>query len=181
MLILWAGPKHSGKTTSAARVARAAREHGFTVAGLLAYSVYHQGQLSGFDAFDLRTEIRASLAVRDTHGGQVGKFRFLGEGVTLGAAALSPAATQGVDLVIVDEFGPLELASQGWRGAVDALVDAGRMPILLVVREELAETVQQLYADIPSRQLSAAAPESVHEVIRVLGATGTSREHDGPA
>ncbi len=180
MLILWAGPKHSGKTTSAARVARAARERGFTVAGLLAYSVYRQGQLSGFDAFDLRAETRAPLAVRGTHGGQVGKFHFIDEGMTLGTGALDPAATEGADLVIIDEFGPLELASQGWRGAVDSLVDAGRMPILLVVREELAGTVRQLYANVPRRQLSATAPESVHEVIRLLAATGTSEECNGP-
>lgn len=169
MLILWAGPKHSGKTTSAARLAQAAGEHGFAVAGLLAYSVYRNGQLFGFDACDLRTGARAPLAVRGTHGGQIGPFHFIEEGVTLGSAALGRAATDGADLVIVDEFGPLELASQGWRGAVDSLVSAGQTRLLLVVREEVARTVQQLYADVPSRQLAATAPESVHEVIHMLG------------
>ena len=86
----------------------------------------------------------------------------------LGSAALGRAATDGADLVIDDEFGPLELASQGWRGAVDALVSAGQTSLLLVVREELADTVQQLYADVPSRQLAATAPESVCEVIGIL-------------
>jgi len=181
MLILWAGPKHSGKTTSADRVARAARERGFTVAGLLAYSIYRQGQLCGFDAFDLRAGTRAPLAVRGDHGGQVGPFHFIEEGMTLGARALGRPGTEGADLVVVDEFGPLELASKGWRGAVDSLVDAGRTPILLVVREELAGTVQQLYAGIPSRQLRASAPESVPEVIRLLENHWASEEYDGPA
>ena len=180
MLILWAGPKHSGKTTSAARVAQVAGDHGFAVAGLLAHSVYRDGQLFGFDACDLRTGARAPLAVRKAHGGEIGPFHFLEEGVTLGSAALGRAATDGADLVIVDEFGPLELASQGWRRAVDSLVSAGQAPLLLVVREELAGTVQQLYAEVPSRQLSAIAPESVHEVIRLLAATGASEECDAP-
>jgi len=168
MLILWVGPKHSGKTTAAARLAQVAGEHGFVVAGLLAYSVYRDGQLFGFDACDLRTGARAPLAVRKTQGGQIGSFHFLEEGVTLGSAALGRAATDGADLVIVDEFGPLELASQGWRGAVDSLVSAGQTPLLLVVREELADTVQQLYADVSSSQLTAGAPESVCEAIRMV-------------
>ncbi len=180
MLILWAGPKHSGKTTSAARVAQLAGERGFAVAGLLAYSVYRQGQLCGFDACDLRTGARAPLAVRRADGGEIGPFHFIEEGVALGGAALGRPATDGADLVIVDEFGPLELASQGWRAAVDSLVDAGRMPLLLVVREELAGTVRRLYADVPSRQLNVIAPESVHEVIRLLAATGASEECDAP-
>jgi len=178
MLILWAGPKHSGKTTSAARLAQAAGEHGFAVTGLLAPSVYRNGKLFGFDACDLRTGARAALAVRATHGGQVGSFHFMEEGVRLGGAALGRAATDGADLVIVDEFGPLELASQGWRGAIDSLVSAGQAPLLLVVREELAGTVRQLYADVPCRQLNAIAPESVHEVIRLLAATAASEECD---
>jgi len=180
MLILWVGPKHSGKTTSAARLVQAAGKHGFIVAGLLAYSVYRDGQLSGFDACDLCTGARAPLAVRRTHGGQIGSFHFLEEGVTLGRAALSSAATDGANLVIVDEFGPLELASQGWRGAVDSLVSASRSRLLLVVREELADAVQQLYADTPSRQLAATAPESVGEVIGILGVTRSGEGYDGP-
>jgi nucleoside-triphosphatase THEP1 len=176
MLILWTGPKHSGKTTSAAGLAQAAGEHGFAVAGLLAYAVYRDGQLFGFDACDLRTGARAPLAVRKMHGGQIGPFHFLAEGVTLGSAALGQAATHGADLVIVDEFGPLELASQGWRPAVDSLISAGPIRLLLVVREELAAAVQQLYADVPSRQLAAAAPESVHEVIRMLADHHVKRE-----
>ena len=178
MLILWVGPKHSGKTTSAARLVQAAGEHGFAVAGLLAYSRYRHGQLFGFDACDLRTGARAPLAKRGIHGGQIGPFHFLEEGVTLGRAALGRAATDGADLVIVDEFGPLELASQGWRGAVDSLVSAGQGRLLLVVREALADTVQQLYADVSCRQLTATGPESVPEVIRMLGVAGASEGYD---
>jgi len=169
MVILWVGPKHSGKTTSAAGLARAAVEHGFSVAGLLAYSVYRNGRLAGFDACDLRTGARAPLAVRGTHGGQIGSFRFMEEGVILGNGALGHAATDGADLVIVDEFGPLELASRGWREAVDSLACGGQMLLLLVVREELADAVQGLYAEISCRQVTAGAPESADEILRLLG------------
>jgi nucleoside-triphosphatase THEP1 len=168
MLFLWTGPKHCGKTTAAAKLAHAARQCGFRVAGLLAPSLYRDGDLVGFDALDLRSEARAPLAMRRGGPGDVGRFHFVGEGLALGSRALDPAATEGADLVIVDEFGPLELASRGWRSAVDSLIHAGRTPLVLVVRQELVETVRGVYADVPSRLLNATAPESADEVIRWL-------------
>lgn len=141
---------------------------GFRVAGLLAPSVYRDGHLVGFDALDLASEARAPLAVRRDDPGDVGSFHFVEEGLILGSHALDVAATEGVDLVVVDEFGPLELASRGWRRAVDSLVYAGRTPLLIVVRRELAGAVQEVYADVPSRVLDATAPESAHEVICML-------------
>jgi nucleoside-triphosphatase THEP1 len=106
--------------------------------------------------------------VRRDGPGDVGPFCFLGEGGRLGSHALDTAATEGADLVIVDEFGPLELASRGWRAAVDSLVHAGRTPLVLVVRQELVGAVRDVYADVPSKLLNATAPESIHEVIRTL-------------
>lgn len=174
MLFLWTGPKHGGKTTAAAKLAPAARRHGFCVAGLLAPSIYREGHLTGFDALDLRSGIRAPLAVRRNEPGDVGQFHFLEEGLRLGSQALDPAATEGADLVIVDEFGPLELASRGWRSAVDSLIRAGGMPLLLVVRQELVERVREVYAEVPSRLLDAAAPESIDDVLRSLREDGST-------
>jgi nucleoside-triphosphatase THEP1 len=117
---------------------------------------------------DLQSDIRAPLAVRRDEPGDVGSFHFLEEGQRLGRQALEAAATEGADLIIVDEFGPLELACGGWRPAVDALVHTGRAPVVIVVRRELAGAVRDVYADVPSRLLDATVPESAHEVIEWL-------------
>lgn len=122
----------------------------------------------GFDAMDMRNEARSPLAVRRDDPGDIGRFHFLEEGLSFGRRALDVAATEGADLVIVDEFGRLELASRGWRSAVDSLVHAGKRPLLIVVRREWAGEVQEVYADVPSRVLDAAGPDSVHEVISLL-------------
>lgn len=167
-LFLWTGPKHSGKTTSAAGLARLARQSGFRVAGLLAPSIYRDGRLVGFDALDLGCDVRTALALRRDEPGDVGPFHFLEEGLVFGRRALGQAATAGADLVLVDEFGPLELESRGWRAAVDALVGTGRMPLALVVRQELADAVRAVYADVPSRLLEATAPASAREILRRL-------------
>lgn len=171
-LFLWTGPKHGGKTTGAAKLAHAARQHGFQVAGLLAPSVYEDGHLVGFEAVDLRSGARSALAVRRDYPGNVGMFHFLEEGLQFGSHALSRDATDGANLVIVDEFGPLELASRGWRSAVDSLVDAGRMLLIIVVRRELADAVRRVYANVPGKLLDAIVPDSIDEVLRSLRQDG---------
>jgi len=167
-LILWTGKKHSGKTTSAARLAGMARDEGFDTAGLLAEALYHDGRLIGFDAIDLQTKKRAPLARRRSEGGESIPFDFIAEGVRLGRSALSMAATESADLIVVDEFGPLEMNSQGWRTDVDLLVRTSEALILLVVREELARQVRHLYSNVASLMLCAAEAESVEKVMSVL-------------
>ena len=162
-LILWTGQKHSGKTTGAANLAKFARSEGFNVAGLLAPSIYINGKLLGFDAVDLRNKKRVPLARRKTV-----QFTFLADGIKLGKAALSKGATKSADLVIVDEFGPLELHGRGWRENVDSLLASSSALIVLVVRRELAKAVRRTYTDFPCRNLDAIEPESIDKVIDIL-------------
>ncbi len=168
-VILWAGPKRSGKTTSVARLVQTARDAGFRVVGCLAPSVYADDSLLGFDVVDLHSGERAPLARRKTGPGQDWSFRFLAKGLTLGNEALDVAATTGADLIVVDEFGPLEFAQGGWRTATDRLIHSTKAVLLLVVREELAAEVQQLYRAATIRRLVATRQESIDEVLIMLG------------
>jgi nucleoside-triphosphatase THEP1 len=167
-IVLWVGPKHSGKTTAAGRLVLAARAGGFAVAGCLAPSVYENGLLLGFDIVNLRSDERAPLARRRARPGESRSFHFLPHGLALGREALGPAATGGASLIIVDEYGPRELAFLGWRDATDRLMTSTDALLLLVVREELADDVQELYGTAGTRRLVAARPESIHETLGML-------------
>ncbi len=167
-LILWVGKKHGGKTTAAGELAQRACIEGFATAGLLAPSLYRNGKLAGFDALDLRSKTRVPLASRKINAGKTEPFTFITDGLKLGNAALDPVATKSAELVIVDEFGPLELRGIGWRKNVDSLLTSTNALILLVVRQELASQVQQLYMNIPSWKLPATEPKSIDEVITIL-------------
>ena len=130
--------------------------------------MYVNDRLIGFDIANLRSGCRVVLARRETRPSADRKFRFSAEGLALGNAALGPAATTGADLIIVDEYGPLELAFQGWRAATDRLMTSTDAVLLLVVREEWADEVQQLYGTVPIRRLVATRTESTDEVLAVL-------------
>ena len=165
---MWVGEKHSGKTTSAAKLAEIARDEGFNVAGLLAPALYSEGRLTGFDALDLGNEKRAPLARRQTNPRKPGPFDFIKDGLKLGNAALSAEAAKSADLIIVDEFGPLELNGDGWRKNVDSILASSEAVILLVVRRELADEVERLYADTPCRKLAATEPSSIDDCLTKL-------------
>ncbi len=170
-LVFWTGKRHSGKTTSAFKLAESVRNEGFTVAGLLAFSLYENGRLVGFDAFDLQSENRAPLVRREIKDNEREKMYLAPHiiaGFNLGRAALSSAATKSADLIIVDEFGPLELAGRGWRQEVDLLLASVEAVVVLVVRDELVEQVQGLYENYPTSVLSATEQESADKVINVL-------------
>jgi len=167
-LILWTGKKHSGKTSTAAELAETLRNEGFTVAGLLAPSLYHNGRLIGFDAFDLQSEKQAPLARRRIKENERESFTFIPDGLKLGRFALSSSATKSADLIIVDEFGPLELDCRGWRKNVDLLLASSNAVILLVVRKALTETVKQLYRGIPTKVVVATGRDSIGQVVTLL-------------
>lgn len=167
-MILWAGEKHSGKTTALADLVRIAHEEGFNVAGILAPSLYRDGRLMGFDVLDLRDGTRAPLARRETKAGAKAPFTFVDEGLRLGTAALSEEATESADLIVVDEFGPLELSGRGWRSGVESLLAGGNPAVLLVVRRELVDAVRRMYEDFRCRSINAGEPGAFEKVIGML-------------
>ena len=167
-LILFTGRKHSGKTTAANRLVRQVRSKGFSVAGLLAPAVYKDSRLVGFGAVDLRRDKQIDLANRKIATGKRAEWAFTEAGLKLGKAALNPSAASSADLIIVDEFGPLELDDRGWRKEVDLLLASTDVLVVLVVREELEERVQKLYENYPSTKLAATTEVSINKVIKIL-------------
>jgi nucleoside-triphosphatase len=165
---LWTGPKHSGKTTSATRLIKMARTEGFIVAGILEPSLYDNGELLGFDVLDVQNQKRTPLARRNKDKSTTGLFNFITDGLKFGNAVLSTEAIKFADLVIIDEFGPLELKGHGWRRNIDSLLSSSNAVILIINRQELKDTFQQLYADVPCLELEAIEENSVNEVIAIL-------------
>ena len=168
-LILWVGPKHSGKTTAAQRLLDRVRTEGFRPAGFLSLSIYDHDQLTGFDLHDIGTDGRMPLARRTSQPGQkVGAFTLLPNALDLGHQALALSAVANADLVIVDEFGPLELNAQGWRQSVDTLIDACPALVLLVVRRGILHQVHTLYAHAHPADLNAQDPHAADQVLCLL-------------
>jgi nucleoside-triphosphatase THEP1 len=169
-LILWTGTKQSGKTTAVSRLIDHAVAEGFSVAGLLSLAQYDNGTLVGFDVQDISTHNRTPLARRgpQTPHNTNSAFTFIKRGLELGHLTLNSPDTHSAQLIIIDEFGPLEIENHGWRKSVDTLLASAEGLLLLVVREKLLEKVRDLYAQYPCAALPAQQPEAVKTVVDLL-------------
>ena len=73
-----------------------------------------------------------------------GQWLILQSALDRGEKSILTAVQGDYDLVVIDEFGKLELQGQGFRAATDELAHAGKAGIL-VAREEILEEVQRFY------------------------------------
>ena len=144
-IVILTGETGSGKTARAGEVVDALRRRGLRVGGILARGILAGGRRSGFDLVDLSTGRTVPLCREGRDGGpgeqRWARFEFTRAGLQFGREALT-VNTQGADVIVVDEVGPLELAGGGWAAALDALVNRFDGPMLLVARLALVDAVK---------------------------------------
>jgi len=162
-LILLTGSKHSGKTTFVRKLAERLKKENFNIAGFKAPSVYEGAFLLGFDLADLHSGRSVKFARRKSAKDE---FEFSNGALLFGRKILDSDHTRNADLIIIDEFGPMELEGGGWRKNTDFLLE-NKNVLLLVVREELVERVERLYSNLHCRTFRATE-ESVGQIISLL-------------
>jgi nucleoside-triphosphatase len=120
--VLLEGRPGSGKSTVAARLADFLRERGVSVSGFVTHELRERGRRVGFEVETL-DGARSKLAHVDFAGPpRIGKY-----GVDLAAfervalPSLEPPRAGGV--VVIDELGKMELASEAFRDAVSRLFE----------------------------------------------------------
>ena len=141
--------------------------------GTLCRGVFHAGAKVGYELEDLHSGERSLFAIRSgildaqragvaeneaplllwgkkaeqlraQPSERAGQWAILQDALDKGREAIREAVRERYDLVVVDEFGTLELQGKGFRPAVDELARGG-MAGLLVVRKEILADVQRLY------------------------------------
>jgi hypothetical protein len=145
--VLVSGEIERGKTGTCQEAARLLRERGWKVAGLLSPGIWKGGEKIGIKALDLHSRQSRILAQRfdqdeELIGVQTRRWRFDPAIIEWCNSILRDATP--CDLLVVDEFGPLELVRG--EGLIDGLpvVDAGHFRLgLMVVRSHLLPIAQE--------------------------------------
>ena len=161
--VLLTGERQVGKTTVCRQVAELARGLGYGPAGVLTpvildkdgFPVARHALMVSDGEQRLLAQANSDLEKRNpklSKGAppRTGRYSFDAGVFSWVIARLQGAISQGCDLLIVDEIGPLEL-EQG-RGLAPLLSDLSTEklpPLLLVVRPELTEQLQRRLPDIP--------------------------------
>lgn len=92
----------------------------------------------------------------------VGPFRFRQAAFTWGEEVLAGAATDpGIEVIVLDEVGPLELAGRGFADALDRLTRSEGAPLVIFVRDTLLAAVRARWGlyDAPSWDEAMFAPQ----------------------
>jgi nucleoside-triphosphatase THEP1 len=133
-LALLTGGRGAGKTRWCEALARAGRDAGLAVAGLVSPPVLAGGEKTAIDLLDVASGERRRLAVRaraDLPGTEGLGWRFDPEALAFGNALLGRVDT--CDLLLVDELGPLEFGRESGLNAAFGLLDSRRCRLAVVV------------------------------------------------
>ena len=160
-----------GKTTFLCdQVARLAAQ-GRSVGGVVSPAVFEQGRRVGYDLLDLRSGVRRPLAravgvdsvaaISAADAPAVGSYRFAETALRAGNDAIIQAVREGLDIIAIDEVGPLELQGGGWTPALEFALHTCRpgQQLIVTVRPTLADKLPVRFpASVWATQTRVAPP-----------------------
>jgi nucleoside-triphosphatase len=139
-----------GKTTWVCVYADAAVRAGRTVGGIAAPAMGAGGRRVGYDLLDLRTGRRRPLARTVRSAAEVptiGEYRFDDAAWAEGEAAVRDAVEAGLNIIVIDEVGPLEMQGRGWAAALTQALAAcsAEQELVVVVRTALRDALPERF------------------------------------
>jgi nucleoside-triphosphatase THEP1 len=140
-IVILSGWRGAGKTSLCRRLVEIARARGWSVAGLLSPGRFDGDHKIGIDVEDLASGERHLLAIPNPDyqpGALKGGWLFDDAWLSWGNHVLASVAS--VDLLVVDELGPLEFdQGRGWTAGLEALDRGLFRRAIVVIRPELLE------------------------------------------
>ena len=130
------GKPRSGKSTLVREIVS---ECGVVVAGLMTPEIRRDGERVGFALEDIMTGEKGLLAhVGIKDGPRVGKYGVCTEDLEKFTELSLKDLQEDVELVLIDEIGKMEMFSEGFKDAVDALLSS-KTPVLAVLHRHLLD------------------------------------------
>jgi nucleoside-triphosphatase len=148
-IALVVGSKNSGKTTYLEHLLRKGKQKNLRTGGFLSRGNFTGTQKKKYFLQDIRSGTQYLLASTTPHPSRTisyGEYYFDQKIFELGNQLLE--AQMDGDLIILDEFGPLELRGQGFRRAFDILLQHYTGIILIAVRASLLPEILKLLKPI---------------------------------
>jgi nucleoside-triphosphatase len=129
-LIFVTGPPGIGKTSVLLRSVNGLKNRGYEIGGMISRDVREGGVRVGFEIMDFSTGQRGWLAhINQPTGPKISKYRVnLTDLEAIGVSSILDAIGN-VDIIIVDEIGPMELFSSAFRDAVIQAAESDK-PVL---------------------------------------------------
>lgn len=139
-----------GKTSIILKVVNSVRRAGYEVGGMVSREVKEKGIRIGFELEDLKTGIKGWLAHKEIcQGPRIGKYFVNMEDLdNIGVGAIQNSLMNPkINLIVIDEIGPMELFSNNFVNAVRNVIN-GDKPLLCSIhgksRHSLLDEIRTL-------------------------------------
>jgi nucleoside-triphosphatase len=164
-IIVLTGAPGVGKTTAVIRVARALKERGVKVGGIVSRELRINNMRVGFEFMDLTSNDRSVLASITGNGPKVGKYFVNIAGCRFAAERLTNAVRNS-DVIICDEIGPMELKSTEFIDSVKNLLEVDKK-VIVVVHQKLQHPLTDEFRNKSSLliNLDLKNREKVNEIL----------------
>lgn len=151
-VIILCARQGEGKTSFLRDVLSEAAEQGRRVGGLILPAVFEDGRRVGYDVVDVRNGRRWALArrigQRDATVSErclipqlaIGSYEFDSPAIVRGVEAIIGSVRDRLDLVAIDEIGPLEFRGEAWAPALKFALEQQEpaQTLIITVRPSLA-------------------------------------------
>ena len=175
MIVLLSGGRRVGKSTACLKLLERAQRRGKSVGGFLSVAQFDErGEKTGIELMDPLAGDERLLASTSTPlgGPQVGDYYMSADTLQWGVLRwLWPRSKRGVDLMLIDEIGPLELLrGKGFADILPALYAVTEADCLIVVRPELIDELESRLNATPilRRVVTADNRDDVPEELETL-------------
>jgi nucleoside-triphosphatase len=140
------GKINEGKTTTLQKWLKIWEKRKLRVGGIVAIAKWKSGIKHSYEIHDIETGKSCLFAAMEKieDGISMGRFNFSIKGIAFAEKVLlrNPSS---LDILIVDEIGPLEISGRGLAKALEMILHYPPKNLILVVRESLAERVADAF------------------------------------
>ncbi len=168
-VVIVTGEREQGKTTMIREIVDLLKQKNISPGGFLSTGIHTDGKRTGFRIESLKDGTSVELCTTNPMKGwqKTGKYYFNPDGISFGRSLLAPSQVKDVQLVIIDEIGPVELGGQGWAVSIEELVEKTSITQLWSVRKSLVDKVSRKW-NISEYQVFEAGKNTAEEVVNSL-------------
>ena len=178
-IFLVTGRVQGGKTSYLTELAELVKDKGSKVGGFLSPGSFESGKRSGFRLKNLLTGSELPMAaVRETPGWvRYRRFWFNPDAFRTGREWISASLAEKVDLLMIDEVGPMELEGSGWYESLNFLRQLSLPIQVWSVRESLVTELMEQWDPAIAGLIHiektdpAQAAERIFEKMKTIRAT----------
>jgi nucleoside-triphosphatase THEP1 len=144
-IFIMTGDRDEGKTGNLRFTVYSLQCKMLSVGGIYSPKVMDEGKILGYDVVDVMTGERFSFLRKtgEEEDQKIGSYYILADGLEKGLRAIDKAIEAGVEVIVIDEVGRLELQGKGWASALRKVLAIKDINVYLAVRKDFVEEVVQ--------------------------------------